>query len=151
MKCFLILRFTPGNTKAVLKVVDGFFHIYAYFIGGIPFFCAADSSRIGTKVLFRIDVDHSSTGRSCTWIITMAYTFRVLCGAVPFPFHFGAYEFHGRKPTAQMGFAALTLHWKGSVMRTAGNAVIIDGEIGSFDFQLVFQWNICFFKGRFLQ
>ena len=30
------------------------------------------------------------------------------------------------------------------------NAIFIDGIINSFDFQLVFQWNICFFKGSFL-
>ena len=30
-------------------------------------------TRIGTKVLFRINVDHSSAGRRCTWIVTMTY------------------------------------------------------------------------------
>ena len=42
-------------------------------------------------------------------MITVAYAFRFLCGAVPFPFHFGAYEFYGRKAAAQMGFASFTL------------------------------------------
>ena len=36
-------------------------------------------------------------------------------------------------------------------MRTVGNAVIIDIVIGSFDFQFVFQRNICIFKGSFLK
>lgn len=38
-------------------------------------------------------------------MIAVAYKFRFLCDTVPFPFHFGGYEFHGRKPTVQMGFA----------------------------------------------
>lgn len=66
------------------------------------------------------------------------------------PFHFGEYEFHGRKPAAQMG-ASLVFYGKGGIMRTAGNAVIIDSVIDSFDFQFVFQRNISFFKGCFQQ
>ena len=103
------LRFTPGNTKTVFEMVNRFLNIYSDFIGGIPFICTADCTRIGTKILFRINVNHSSTGRSGTWMITVAYAFRFLCGAVPFPFHFGAYEFYGRKAAAQMGFASFTL------------------------------------------
>lgn len=75
VKCFFVLRFTPGNTKAVFQMVNGFFHIYAYFISGIPFLCTTDGSGIGTKILLWVDVDHSSAGRSCTRIITMAYAF----------------------------------------------------------------------------
>ena len=151
MKCFLILRFTPGHTKAIFQVVDGFFYIHAYFVGGIPFFCATDSSGISTKVLFRINVDHSPAGRRSTWMFTMAYAFGLLCGAVPFPFHFGAYEFHGWKAAAQMRFASLTLHGEGSVLRTAGNPVIINRVIDPFHFQFVFQRDICLFKGGFLK
>ncbi len=127
MKRFLIPGFTTGNTKTVFEVVDGFFNIYSDFVGGIPFPGATDGSGISAKVLFRINVDHPSAGRSGAWMITVAYAFGFLCGAVPFPIHFGAYEFHGRKPAAQMGSASLTLHGKGGVMRTAGNAVIIYG------------------------
>lgn len=36
-------------------------------------------------------------------------------------------------------------------MGAARDAIVIDGVIDAFDFQLVFQGNICFFKGRFLQ
>lgn len=109
MKRFLILRFTPGNTKTVFEMVNRFSTFTLTFIGGIPIICTADCTRIGTKILFRINVNHSSTGRSGTWMITVAYAFRFLCGAVPFPFHFGAYEFYGRKAAAQMGFASFTL------------------------------------------
>ena len=151
MKRFFILSFTAGNTKTVFEVVDGFLNIYSDFVGGIPFRGAADCSGISAKVLFRINVDHSSTGRCCTRSITMAYTFCFLCDAVPFPFHFGADKFHGWKAAAQMGSAPFPFHWKGSVMRTAGNAVIIYGVIHPFDFEFVFQGNIRFFKGCFLQ
>ena len=65
MKRFFILSFTTGNTKAVFEVINGFFNIYSDFIGGIPFLGAADCSRISAEVLFRINVDHPSTGRCC--------------------------------------------------------------------------------------
>ena len=104
---FCVLR--PATQKLFLKWLIDFSTFYSDFIGGIPFICTADCTRIGTKILFRINVNHSSTGRSGTWMITVAYAFRFLCGAVPFPFHFGAYEFYGRKAAAQMGFASFTL------------------------------------------
>ena len=75
MKCLLILCFSPGNTKTVLKVVNGFFHIHTDLIGGIPLLCTTDSSGISTEVLLWIDVDHSSAGRRSAWMVTMAYTF----------------------------------------------------------------------------
>lgn len=47
-----------------------------------------------TKILFGINVNHSSTGRCCAGIITMAYTaFCFICFIV-FPFHFRADKFH---------------------------------------------------------
>ena len=53
-------------------------------------------SGIGTKILFWINVNHSSTGRCCAGIITMAYTtFGFICFIV-FPFHFRADKFHCR-------------------------------------------------------
>ena len=54
MKRFLILRFTPGDTKTVLDMIDCFFTIYPEFVGGIPFIRTADGAWYGTKVLFRI-------------------------------------------------------------------------------------------------
>ena len=134
MKRFLILSFTAGNTKTVFEVVDGFLNIHSDFVGGIPFPGTTDCSGISAKVLFRINVDHSSTGRCRTRSITMAYTFCFLCDAVPFPFHFGTDKFHGWKDAAQMRSATFPFHWKGSVMRIIGNAVIIYGVINSFDF-----------------
>ena len=100
MKRFLILGLATGNTKTVLEMVDGFFNIYPDFIGGIPFPGAADYSRISAEVLFRINVDHPSTGRCRTRSVTMAHAFGFLCDAVPFPFHFGTDKFHGWKPAA---------------------------------------------------
>ena len=147
MKRFLILGFTTGNTKTVFEVVDGFFNIYSDFVGGIPFLGATDCSGISAKVLFWINVDHPSTGRCRTRSITMAYTFCFLCEAVPFPFHFGTDKFHGWKAAAQMGSAPFPFHWEGSVMRTAGNAVIIYGVIDSFEPEFIFQRDIRFFKG----
>lgn len=151
MKRFLILSFPPGNTKAVLEMVYGFFYVHSDFISRIPFLSAADCSWISAKVLLWINVDHPSAGRCGTRSIAMAYTFCFLCDAVPFPFHFGADKFHGWKTTAQMRFTSFPFHWKGSIMRTAGNTIIIYGVINPFDFKFVFQRDICFFKGCFLK
>ena len=151
MKRLLILGFTTGNTKTVFEVVDGFFNIYSDFAGGIPFPGATDCPGISAEVLFRINVDHPSTGRCRTRSITMAYAFCFLCDAVPFPFHFGTDKFHGWKAAAQMGSAPFPFHWEGSVMRTAGNAVIIYSVIDSFEPEFIFQRNIRFFKGCFHQ
>ncbi len=110
MKRLLILGFTAGNTKTVFEVVDGFLNIHSDFVGGIPLGRTADRTRIGAQVLFRINVDHSSTGRCCTRRATMTYTFCFLCDAVPFPFHFGTDKFHGWKAAAQMRFASFPFH-----------------------------------------
>ena len=100
MKRFLILSFPPGNTKAVLEMVYGFFYVHSDFISRIPFLSAADCSWISAKVLLWINVDHPSAGRCGTRSIAMAYTFCFLCDAVPFPFHFGAVSYtHLTLPT----------------------------------------------------
>ena len=44
------------------------------FVVVIPFFSTTNSSRIGTKVLFRINIHHSAARGSCTWIIACAVT-----------------------------------------------------------------------------
>ena len=100
MERLFILRFAPCKTETVLKVVNGFFHVHADFVGGIPFLRAEDCSGIRTEVLFRIDIDHSSAGRSSTGIVTMANAFVFFSGAVPFPFHLRADKFHSREPAA---------------------------------------------------
>ena len=102
VQSFFVLGFTPCNAKAVLEVVDGFLHIYTYFIGGIPFLCTTDCSGICTKILLWIYVNHPSTGRCCAGIITMAYTSGFPFHVVPLPFHFGTDKFHGGKSTSQV-------------------------------------------------
>ena len=150
MKSFFILCLTTCNTKTVFEVVNGFFYIYMYFVSRIPFFSTTNTSRISMKMLFKVDVNHSSTGRSCAWVITMAYMLGFLSRVVPFPFHFRTDEFHSGKFTTQMGFASFMLHWKRGIMWTTGKAFVVDSIINSSDFQLVFKRNICLFKGCFL-
>lgn len=100
MESLFIVGFAPGNTETILEMADRFFHIHPHFIDGIPFRRVTDCSGISTEVLCRIDINHSSAGRSRTWVITMTHSFCFLCDAVPFPFHFGADKFHGREPAA---------------------------------------------------
>lgn len=150
MKSFFVLCLTTCNTKTVFEVVNGFFYIYTYFVSGISFFRITNTSWVSTKIFFRVDVDHSSAGRSCAWVITMAYTLGFLSSTVPFPFHFRTDEFHSGKSATQMRFASFTLHWKRWIMWTTGNTFVIDSIINPFNFQLVFQRNTGLFKGCFL-
>ena len=132
MECFFILCPAAGNTETVLKVVDGFFNIYTYFVSVVPFFCPADCSGVSTEILFRINVYHSSTGRSRTRVITVADTFGFLSCFVVFPFHFWADKFHGWKPAAQMGVTAFPFHKQGRIMGTAGNAFPINNIVNTW-------------------
>mgnify|MGYP000159824270 FL=1 len=74
VKCFLILSSSSGQTKIILDVVNISFYGGSDFVSVIPFFCTTDSARIGTEILFRINIHHSATRRSCTWIITCTVT-----------------------------------------------------------------------------
>lgn len=138
MKRFFVLGFPAGNTKTVFEVADGFLHIYTYFVSGIPFFSATDCSGVSTEILFWIHVYHSSTGRRCTGVITMADTSGFFRCFVVFPFHFWADKLHGWKPAAQVGFTAFPFHWKREVIRAAGNPFFIHMVVNPFDFELVF-------------
>ena len=94
-KRFFILSSSPGNTETILEVVDGFFNIDTNLVGFIPFCWAAFDARIRAEIFLRIDVDHSSAGRSCAGVIAAAdAAFGFICRIV-FPFHFGAYKLHG--------------------------------------------------------
>jgi len=112
MQRFFVLGFTPCDTKAVLEVVNGFFHIYPDFVGTVPFLRAANGSRICPEVLLWINVNHSSAGGRSTGSFTVADTSALACVFIVFPFHFWPYKLHGGDTTAQMGFAALPLHRK---------------------------------------
>ena len=100
MKRFLILGFTPGNTKTVFEMVDGFLNISSDFVGGVPFIRTTDCTGIGTQVFLRIKIKHPAAGRFRTGIIAMADTLAFTSFLIVYPFHFGAYELHGRESAA---------------------------------------------------
>ena len=125
MKRFLILGFTPGNTKTVFEMVDGFLNISSDFVGGVPFIRTTDCTGIGTQVFLRIKIKHPAAGRFRTRIIAMADTPAFTSFLIIYPFHFGAYELHGRESAAQMGFAPFPFHRQGRIFGTAGNAIFI--------------------------
>ena len=74
MKRFLILGFTPGNTKTVFEMVDGFLNRYSDFVGGVPFIRTTDCTRVGTQIFLGIKIKHPAAGRFRTGIIAMADT-----------------------------------------------------------------------------
>lgn len=150
MERLLIPGSASGNTKAVLEAMDGFFHIYTYFISGVPFSCTADCARISTKVFLRIDIKHSPAGRCSTRVITVTDTAFGFVRFVVFPPHFRADKFHGWKSAPQLGSVSLPFHCQGRVIGTTGDAFVIYGVACAFAFKLVFQRDICFFKRGFL-
>ncbi len=63
MQSFLILSAAASQTKVVLHVIDIQFYGGPDLIGVSPFFSPTEDTRIGAKILFRIDVYHTSTWR----------------------------------------------------------------------------------------
>ena len=56
MQSFLILSAAASQTKVVLHVIDIPFYGGPDLIGVSPFFSSTEDTRIGAKILFRVDV-----------------------------------------------------------------------------------------------
>ncbi len=129
MQSLFISGFASGNTKAVLEMLNGFFNSCPDLVGGIPFIRTTERTGISTQVLFGINIKHPAAGRRCAGIVTMADTaFGFICFVV-FPFHLWAYKLHGRKATAQMGFASFPFHRKCRVFGTAWDTILLQGAV----------------------
>ena len=115
VQSFFIPGFALGDTKTVLEVVDGLFNGYSDFVGGMPFICATDCTGVGMQVFLRINIEHPTTGRIRARVFTMADMSAFTGFLIIYPFHFGAYKFHGGKSAAQMGYASFPLHRKGKL------------------------------------
>ena len=102
MECFLILGPASCDTETVLEMVNGFFHIHTYFIGGVPFQRTPENAGISPEILFRVNIEHPAAGGIRAWIFTMADTPAFSGLLIVFPFHFRAYKLHGGKPAAKM-------------------------------------------------
>ena len=59
MQGLLILSPASCKTEIIFDVIDISFDSSPDFISVIPFFGSADRSGISTKILLRVDVDHS--------------------------------------------------------------------------------------------
>ena len=129
MQGFLILCPLPRNAETAFELVDVFFNVPPDLISIYPFGCTSQDTRVSAEILFGIKVEHSSTGRVCTGVFTVADTFGFTGGFVILPLHFRTNKFHGRKTAAQMGFASLPFHGKGRVFGTAWDPVFIKGAV----------------------
>ena len=92
----------PGNTKAILEMVDGSFNISPDLIGGSPLIRTTECAGVSTQVLFRVEIEHAPTGGSRTWIFTMADAPALSGRSVILPSHLGTNELHCGKAAAQM-------------------------------------------------
>ena len=110
-------------------MVNGFFYIYANLISRNPVLCSTGSTGIGTKILFRINIEHPPAGGIRAGIFTVADTLRLFGRLVILPFHLGTDKLHRGKPATQMGSAPFPSHRKGRIFRTAWDAVFIQGAI----------------------
>ena len=150
MESFFILCPAACNTKTVFEVVDGFLNIHSDFVGGIPFGRTADRTRIGAQVFLGINIKHPAAGGFSTGIFTVADTFAFTGCFIIFPFHFWAYKLHGWQSTTEMGSTSFPSHWKGWVLGTAGDAVLIQRAVGFRKGDSAVEGNVSFLKGGFL-
>lgn len=87
MSCLFIHGLTVGNTKTVLKVVDGFFNIHPDFIGLFPFTGATLHTRISAEIFLRVNINHPSGGRRGARVVAVAYTVVGFVRGMIFLFH----------------------------------------------------------------
>jgi len=78
-------------------------------------------------------------------MFTMANTVVFSCGRVFFPFYFWAAELVARNTTAELA-GTFRFQWKGRVIRTAGNAVLIHRIIFVFQTRPGIQRNVSFLE-----
>ena len=93
--------FTSCDAETVFKVVDGFLDGHAYFVGIVPFFGSTNGSGEGTKIFFRIDIEHTTAGGIGTRVFTRsaASVFSILAF---YPGHHRTDKLEGRHTTAKM-------------------------------------------------
>ena len=151
MECFLILGLTSGDTETVFEMVDGFFHIPTYFVGGVPFLRTPESAGISPKILFRVNIEHPAAGGIRAGIFTMADTPAFSGLLIVFPFHFRAYKLHGGKPAAKMRFTPFPFHRKGGIFWTAGDPVFVQRTVGVRKGDSSVKGDVRFFNGSVLQ
>ena len=145
MESLFILGFAPCKSKAVFKVIDGALHSSPGLIGGFPFGSPTQGTWISPQVFFRINIDHSPTGRRCTGIVTMADTVIFPGRSIFFPFDVWAAEFI--TGNAAFEFAgAFRFQRKGSIIGATGNAALVQGIILIFQPSAGVQRNIGFLK-----
>lgn len=145
MERFFVLCLTACQTETVLEMVDGTFYGSPDFIGRIPFFRAADRSRISPKILFRIDIYHPAGLGIRAWIFTVADT--VIFPVLPFiPSHFGADKFQAGDSGTEMGSVPFLSHWQGWIIWTAWDAVFVYRVILILKTGTGIQGDICFIK-----
>ena len=92
MQSFLILSAAASQTKVVLHVIDIPFYGGPDLIGVSPFFSSTENTRIGAKILFRVDVYHTSTWRIGTGIVALTFSMTFACVFIIYILDFGTYK-----------------------------------------------------------
>ena len=110
-------------------MVDCPFHVCTDFISLFSFVCSTDSARIHAKVLFWININHTSGWRFCTWIRTMALAMVFAGSRVFLPTHFRTYKLKGWNAGTQVGCIPFRFHRKSRIMWAAWDAIFINGEV----------------------
>lgn len=145
MKCFLILSSLFCQTKIILDVVAISFYGGSDFVGVIPFFGTTNTPRIGTKILFRINVYHFAARGGCERIITCAVTLVFASRFILDPLDFGTDKLISDNTASEFRYSFI-FHRKRIIMRTAGNPIFIDLIILLFKTGSGVKWDISFTK-----
>lgn len=100
MQCFFILSLMSCKAKTIFEMIDLSFYSSSDFLCFVPFFRAANGTRISPEIFFRININHSSTFRGGVWIFTIALSERSFFGAIVAPIHFWTDKLEGLKSTS---------------------------------------------------
>ena len=138
MQGLLVLGFASGQTEIFLDVVNASFNNCPDFISGISFRSSANGSGIRAKILFWVNINHSSAFRGSTRIVAETLTGTLFCVRVGNPFHLGTNKLMGWQSAPQVRLAALRPHWKRGIARATRNAVPFNNVILILDFDLSF-------------
>lgn len=94
-----LVKWRPNLFNEDRKVYVEFIYVLHRFCRCLPIHASLvlHQDRCGDFSRDKININHSSAGRSGAWIITVALTISFSSLLITHPFHFGAYKFHGRK------------------------------------------------------
>ncbi len=121
---FFVLR----RRSCLLKWLMDFPTVTRIFCSIVPFFGSMNDSGEGTKIFFRVDIEHTTAGgiRARVFTRSAASVFSILAF---YPRHHRTDKLEGRHTAAKMRITCFGLHWKCRIVGTAWHSIFINRAI----------------------